>query len=165
MSTSPHGSGNIYSTAALTESVFNILGGSIMILFPTYCLSWMSNTTPPSTAAVSMTQWLGALTLGLTPELLLSRRTTRAAFESRPMVYVTLLAGEGFLVPLMLWQAVGNDGGGNGSSSASGFTTMGLITASGVLASTAVWRLLVLFGRPDWFGGYVEEMKEEKKRL
>lgn len=69
------------------------------------------------------------------------------------MAYVTLLAGEGCLVPMMVWQA-NKDGGG------SGFSPQALLVASTVLGTTAAWRLLMLFGRPDWFGKYVDEREK-----
>ena len=166
ISVNPSESGDVFRVAAVVEGVFNILGGGVMMLFPAWCLSWLaapqSSMTPTAT---SMTQWLGALTWGLTPQLLLAVPNTRTAIESRQMVYICLLAGEGCLIPVMLWQAAvvnrrqEHEGGslrlglGDGGSP-SGMSTRALLAASAVLASISIWRLCLLCARPDWLGSY-----------
>lgn len=130
------------------EAAFNILGAIPMLFFPSTVASLMTSTGAASPATAQLLQWLGALTLGLTPQLLLALQNTKTAIESRATVYVTLGAGEAMLIPVMLWQAgVGDEGG---------FTGKALVRAAGVLLVPLVWRVYVLGWRPELLGRYVE---------
>ncbi|MCJ1392170.1 hypothetical protein MMC18_005037 [Xylographa bjoerkii] len=145
----PSAPGTIMRSALLIEALSNILGAIPMIFLTRPLLSLISPSTP-SPLAVSLTQWLGGLICGLAAPLLLAYPNTKRAMESRTTVYWTLGAGEGALVPLMLWQYMKE---GQESGLPGGF----LLGAAGVLAATAVWRLWVMLVRPEWIGRYREE--------
>ncbi|MCJ1398924.1 hypothetical protein MMC11_002125 [Xylographa trunciseda] len=154
VSLDPSAPGTIIRAALLIEALGNILGAIPMIFLARPLLSLITSSTP-SPLAVSLTQWLGGLTCGLAAPLLLAYPNTKRAMESRTTVYWTLGAGEGALVPLLLWQYMSE---GRGSGLPGGF----LLGAAGVLAATAVWRLWVMQVRPEWMGRYREEgVKEE----
>jgi len=136
----------IIRTAFGLEAAANIFGAIPMFLFPTSILS-MANAHPtsPSPISASMLQWLAALILGLTPQLILGMRRTPQAILSRRMVYITLLAGEGALVAVMGVQ--GLFGG-----QITGLKKETLQLCAGTLILTAVWRVLVLWIKPEWLG-------------
>ena len=143
-----HPGTNIRRFMAL-EASLNILGALPMLLMPSTCARSLTHPGSASPATAQLIQWLGALTLGLTPQLLLALPNTKTAIESRAMAYVTLGAGEAALVGVMLWQAWGGSAEG-------GFTGRALVGAAGVLAPTLVARAWVLFWRPEVLGRYVE---------
>ncbi|MCJ1438601.1 hypothetical protein MMC27_007991 [Xylographa pallens] len=154
ISLDPSAPGTIMRSALLIEALSNFLGGIPMIFLTRPLLSLISSETP-SPLAVSLTQWLGGLICGLAAPLLLAYPDTKRAMESRTTVYWTLGAGEGALVPVMLWQYMSQ---GNGSGLPGGF----LLGAAGVLAATAAWRLWVMLARPEWMGRYREEGAKEE---
>ncbi|MCJ1290310.1 hypothetical protein MMC34_001846 [Xylographa carneopallida] len=150
----PSAPGTIVRSALLIEALSNILGAIPMVFLTRPLLSLISSAAP-SPLAISLTQWLGGLVCGLAAPLLLAYPNTKRAMESRTTVYLTLGAGEGVLIPVMLWQYMSE---GQGSGLPGGF----LLGAAGVLAATAVWRLWVMLVRPEWMGRYREEgMKGE----
>ncbi|MCJ1386503.1 hypothetical protein MMC17_009629 [Xylographa soralifera] len=149
ISLDPSAPGTIMRSALLIEALSNILGAIPMIFLTRPLLSLISSSAP-SPLAVSLTQWLGGLICGLAAPLLLAYPNTKRAMESRTTVYWTLGAGEGALVPVMLWQYMSQ---GQGSGLPGGF----LLGAAGVLAATAAWRLWVMLVRPEWMGRYREE--------
>ncbi|KAF2875169.1 hypothetical protein BDV95DRAFT_564454 [Massariosphaeria phaeospora] len=129
------------------ESTLNLLGGITMLTYPSAMLSLLvSHPTLITNAAVSLTQWLGALSCGLAVPLLLALPESPQAPAQRKLTYSTLLAGEGFLIPVMLLQAAG-------ARDATGLTRKALVGALQVLVPPAVGRLYVLVRRPEWFGG------------
>ncbi|MCJ1285605.1 hypothetical protein MMC26_004946 [Xylographa opegraphella] len=149
ISLDPSAPGTIMRSALLIEALSNILG-AIPMIFLTRPLLTLISSSAPSPLAVSLTQWLGGLICGLAAPLLLAYPNTRRAIESRTTVYWTLGAGEGALVPLMLWQYMSQ---GQGSGLPGGF----LLGAAGVLGATAAWRLWVMLVRPEWMGRYRDE--------
>lgn len=178
----PSAPGTIIRTAFALEAALNVVGGTCMILYPTTFLSFLAadpshNVTPAVTA---LFQWFGALTLGLTPQLLLALPNTEGALLSRPTVYWTLLAGEAGLVPLMAWQmrcagavtALGvvaqktlnqdSNGLGVGASLSNGLSRNGLLGSAAILAATSVWRLWVLLVKPEWMGRYDSIQKKQR---
>jgi Na+-driven multidrug efflux pump len=102
----PAAPGTVIRYAMAIEAGLNVFGATIMLLYPSEVLSYMVTKPSANTAAsAALAQWLGALTCGLAVQLLCAIRNTRGAIESRRAVYYTLGAGEGFLIPLLLWQA------------------------------------------------------------
>jgi len=140
----PTSPGTVIRYAMAFEAGLNIFGATIMLTYPSQILSYMVNKPSANTAAsAQLLQWLGALTAGLAVPLLCALPNTREAIESRRTVYYTLGAGEGFLIPLFLWQA---------SAADTGLSPTALGICAAVLFPTMVWRGLVLFGKPEWLG-------------
>lgn len=141
--------------AMALEAGLNVFGATAMLMYPLHTLSFMVTKPSESTAAsAALVQWLGALTCGLAVPLLCALPNTRGAIESRRVVYYTLGAGEGCLVPLFLWQAYGN-------GTATGLTPKALMVCASVLFPTLVWRGTVLFGKPEWLGRYRDVKKHD----
>lgn len=151
----PAAPGTFIRYAMAIEGSLNILGGISMLAMPAKLLGYM--TTSPlevTDSAVSLIQWLGALTLGLTPQLFLAIPNTRAAMESRRMVYYTLGAGELALIPLFIWQASKSDG-------ETGITSKALIVAMSNLLPPLLLRGYVLFVKPSLMGRYRDVNKSD----
>lgn len=145
--------------ALVLEAAANLFGATCMLLFPRTILASVtasptSLTTPsPFPASVHLFQWLAALIYGLTPQLLLALPEQKGAREKRWTVYVTLGAGEGALIAVMLWQALlGKQGQG-------GLTQRALLVSVGGLLPFMAWRGWVLGIRPGLLEGSSE--KEE----
>jgi hypothetical protein len=150
----PTAPGTFIRYAMAIEGTLNILAGVPMLFYPSIFLSLMAKSpavytsVSPSTA---MFQWIGALILGITPQLFLALPNTRRAIESRRMVYISLGAGELALIPLFLWQA----------SRDSGFTSTALGNAVVMLAPALLFRGYVLFVKPSLMGRYRDVVKKE----
>ena len=147
--------------AMALEAGLNVFGATLMLLYPSQLLSYMVATKPPvaiTGASATLVQWLGALTCGLAVPLLCAIPNTRGAIESRRVVYYTLGAGEGFLVPLLLWQAAFS---GSSSGIDGGLTPKALTVCAAVLFPTLVWRGVVLFVKPEWLGRYRDANKQD----
>jgi hypothetical protein len=147
----PSAPGTFARYAYPIEGSLNIFGATAMLLYPSSLLSCLvaspSYNTP---AAGALLQWIGALTVGLTPQLFLAWPNTRGALESRRMVYYTLGAGEVALVGLFLWQGF-KDG-----RVEMGLSNKGLMVCAGNLIGPLIMRAYVLFWRPELLGRYRE---------
>lgn len=135
-------------TAFGLEASANILGAIPMFLFPKTILSLIqTNThfTAPSPISASMLQWVAALIVGLTPQLIYGMQETPQAILSRRTVYLTLLAGEGALVAAMGIQ-------GYIGEVETGLSNRALGVCAAVLLATSVWRVYVLGVRPELLG-------------
>jgi len=149
----PSADGTVMRYALVTEAAFNIIGATGMMLYPSEFLSLMvTNQSQVTAASASLMQWLGGLVYGLTVPLLLCLPNTRTAIESRPTVYHTLLAGEGVLIPLLMYQA--------SASPSFGLTWKALFVCSLNMAGPCLWRLFVLFRRPELMGRYRDVRKD-----
>ncbi|KAA6410610.1 MAG: hypothetical protein FRX48_06032 [Lasallia pustulata] len=140
----PHHPGTLIRRLMALEAAVNILSAIPMLLYPSSIVSHLtsSGTAPPSTT--QLTQWLGALILALTPQLLLALPNTKTAIESRATVYVTLGPGEAMLISIMLWQAWAGEEGG--------LSARALVRAAGILVGPLVGRGWVLGWRPELLG-------------
>ncbi|KAJ8608660.1 hypothetical protein MRB53_039544 [Persea americana] len=97
--------------AFLVEAAGNLFGAAAMLLYPDAIVKLVTPTGISTATSASFMQWMGALVVGLTPQLFLVFPDTPRAIASRPLVYWTLFAGEAALVPLMLWQLLQGNGG------------------------------------------------------
>ena len=147
----------IIRTAFLLEAAGNLFGGTAMLLYPRQILTMLTVDSIPATTTVTLLQWLGALTYGLTPQLLWGLPNTSRAIASRRQCYETLLAGEACLVGIMLWQTIIHD-------EHPGLTQNSLMVSIGTLLPIALWRIYVLVYRPDWLGAVVISGQNLKKR-
>jgi hypothetical protein len=153
----PKAPGTFIRYAMAMEGGLNILGGLSMLLKPEVLLGLMvSKPSHVTDISSSMMQWLGAITLGLTPQLFLAIPNTRGAMESRRMAYYTLGAGELALIPVFLWQALGPNAG-----SGLGFTPKALLLVTSNLLPPLLLRAYVLFVNPSLLGRYREGAKSE----
>ncbi|KAL8686420.1 MAG: hypothetical protein Q9218_007118 [Villophora microphyllina] len=138
--------------ALALEAGLNIFGATFMLLLPRPILSFLSsppsrtasdpNPTSVSPTATQLLRWLAVLVYGLTPQLLLALPASRSARDKRWIAYVTLGAGEGALIVIMLWQALVRESGEGG------LTRRALLGCAAGLAPFMVWRIYVLGGRP-----------------
>jgi len=153
-------SNTLIRTAFLVEAIFNVIGATAMLLYPSWLLNLVTPTSILGTSsvdptAVTLLQWLATLVIGLTPQLLLTLPNTPRTIACRPMVYITLLSGEACLVLVILWQALTK------GEAESGMTMKALMICAGQLALLVPWRLYVLFVRPNWFGSVVIADKQK----
>jgi hypothetical protein len=148
--------GTIIRRAFALEAFFNFSGGILMIGFPTRTLALMqhSSSSPPAPLAITMTQWLGAVVLGLTAPLLLGLPNTRRAVESRVTTYWTLGVPEVCLVGVMLWQL------GKGQEGSLSRTSLWVWVVQ--LSAICGWRAFVLIRKPEWMGRYRELEKKQE---
>lgn len=141
--------------ALFGEAMMNLSGAAIMILTPRFVLSLITSPTrlgAPEPAAAQLLQWLGALFIGLTAPMLLVLPNGKHVGIKRRMVYIFLLAGEAFLIPMLLLQ-VASSSGEPGS-----LTARSLTVAASALGPFAALRAYVLFNKPEWF---VDDIKRD----
>lgn len=132
------------------EASANLFGATCMLLFPGPILTYLTNppssslsSTTPDPASAHLVQWLAALVYGLTPPLLLAVPDQKDIRGKRWIAYVTLGAGEASLMAVMLWQAF------MGKADGGGFTKKALLGCVGGLMPFMLWRVWVLFARPE----------------
>lgn len=160
----PHRPQNlIIRTAIAIEATYNIIGALAMFLYPSFILDLASPNLPSIDAAIThpasilpsstsfqaltLLHWLSAITLGLTPPLLLGLTETPWAIASRRIVYVTIGSVELALIGTALFQL-----GFGGSEAELGFSRKGLWAAVIGTMPLCAWRGFCLVGRPEWFG-------------
>lgn len=143
----PAASGTIIRYALVVEVGLNLFMGTALVVFPRWLLS--PAMTEPSTLtpiSISICQWVGAIIFAFSIQVALVIPNTRGAIESRRLVYWTLLAGEGFLVPLFLYQALW--------ATSFGLRHEFLVVTTFFFVDHMLWRLFCLFVKPNWFGRY-----------
>lgn len=168
----PHASGSLIRRLMFLEGTFNILGAIPLLFFPTHLLQnyFCASPSDGTASAATLLQWIGALFIGMTPQLFLALPNSKQAIESRRTVYWTLGAGEATLVPLLLWQAAKSAAasgevlekvGAKVGLGGQGFSTKVLLGAAVMLGTPLLGRAYVLFWRPELFGRYKEVGKRE----
>jgi hypothetical protein len=154
-------SGKIIRYALIFETLANLFGIGFFLYFaeraPAFITAprpanamvarLMAHANKPLPVSTFTVEMLVGFILTMTVPLVLCLPNTKRAVESRPTVYATLLAGEVVLIvqcaleattarnglhPARCWQVIAN------------------------LAPFAVWRIWMLWGRPEWFGSYKE---------
>jgi len=149
----PDAKGTPIRWALGVEALLNIVGGTWMVFWPAQFLRLVvpkpSDVTP---AAMISVQHYGGLVYALTVPIILAIPNTRRAIESRISTYYLLGSAEIAIICLSLYQAYGPAGG-------TGFTTNSLASASAGVAPVFLWRLFVLFRKPEWLGRYREKLK------
>ena len=152
----------VIRTAFALEALANIFGAACMLAYPTQILTWAmpSSLLPdsPSPLAKTLLTWLAGLTIGLTPQLLLSLPDTPRAKAGRWIVYTTLGAGEAALVALMAWSGITR------TEDAIGMSKKTLWVCGGNLGGIVLWRIYAMVWHPEWFEGKGVEITEQKKR-
>ncbi|MCJ1294291.1 hypothetical protein MMC34_005849 [Xylographa carneopallida] len=146
----PSAAGTTIRWALAAEAGINALTSAFMIFKPSTLLQMISvSSSSPDPVAAAMLQWLGGLTLALIAPLLLAFPNTKSGIESRPVVYATLLSMEVALLPLITWQAMT----GHTLSSKS------LVNVAATFIGPILWRLWILWYRPELMGRYTEDKK------
>lgn len=143
----PAAPGTIIRISFAIETGLNIFMGTTLTVFPKWLLN--SVVIEPATltpTSISICQWLGAIILASSIPVGVVIPNTRGAIESRRLIYWTLLTGEGFLIPLFLYQAIW--------SANVGFTPKFLVVTAFLFLGHMIWRLYCLFVKPNWFGRY-----------
>lgn len=149
--------GTLIRYAFGVEAVLNIVSGTGMLMYPEQSLAFLVEDpiTDINRFSIAQIQWIAMFVYCLTAPLLLGIPNTRTAIESRPIIYWTLFSGELFLISLFIHQANAGASMGIGSST--------LYMMCGSLAPLALWRLFVLFVRPDFMGRYIDnEIKKSQ---
>jgi hypothetical protein len=93
---------------------------------------------------------------GLTSALLIGATNTRNGIESRRPTYVLLGLGEVCLLPMLALEAAK----GNGRDAA--ISVKVAVISIGMLAPPLMWRLFVLFVKPEFLGRYTEAKGDGK---
>lgn len=156
----PSAPGETVRQAFLLESILNLF--TLPFIFaPRTILSWIM--LDPSQAVnpgpVLWARCFGGLVVGaLTPALWCGLPRTRRALESRRTVYLLLAGGELALVPLLVDQALK----GGQTERGAAISVKVAVMAMGGLIPPFLWRMWVLFVRPEMLGRYREvERKRE----
>jgi hypothetical protein len=98
----------------------------------------------------------GIIVGGLTSALLIGATNTRNGIESRRPTYVLLGLGEVCLLPILALEAAK----GNGRDAA--ISVKVAVLSIGMLAPPLMWRLFVLFVKPEFLGRYTETKGDGK---
>lgn len=147
--------GTTVRKAFLIEAILNFLSFPL-ITHPKLILSLLLNNPYQINAStILFAKLFGGLVVGgLTPGLLYGYQNTRRGIDSRRQVYFALGAGECLLIPLLLAEAAK---GGGVDAALSVRASLGAIL---LLAPPLVWRVYVLFVRPEMVGRF-KEIKDE----
>jgi hypothetical protein len=158
----------VVRSAFAIEAAANLFGAFMMFTYPSEILHLCSPsstlipalshpaTSSPSPQARTLLTWLGAMVVGLTPQLILALPETPRAIASREMVYVTLLAGEAVLVAVMGWQGLVK------GENETGVSGKALAICIANLAPLMAWRVYILGWKRSWFGESGVEVKIPK---
>jgi hypothetical protein len=158
--TSPNTGSNALRIIFAVEAVANLVGAYSMITSPGSLLSsaiptpttLLTELNPlhthpvPSPQAQTLVTWIGALIIGITPQLLLAIPNTPSAIAIRRIVYLNMLAGEVALMVLIAWQAVMYD------EMVLGMSRQALGFSFANYAFLMLWRVWVFVFKPQWFG-------------
>jgi hypothetical protein len=150
----PIHNGSTIRKAFLAEALLNLFTIPLLT-HPRPILSLLlNNPAHINSSTVLFARLFGALVVGgLTPALFAGLPNTRTGISSRPTVYVLLGMGEVGMIPFLLQQALG--GGGRALGQGVAWATLGC------LVPPLLWRIYVLFVRPDLMGRYREVNKDE----
>lgn len=131
----------------LAESIGNLLGSAGMIFAPETVLSYITTQSAPHPppAAAQLLQMLGAVFVGLTTPMLLLVPNAAGHGAKREIVYRTLLAGEMYLIPLMLWQGLTR------AEQSGSLTGTSLLMGAAVLTPFCASRPYALQAKSHWF--------------
>lgn len=146
--------GTIVRRALMVEGAVTFGAGFLLMSYPTTLLQKIISSPDSITPlAESVTQWTGALTLGLGLGCTLAARNTKTAVEGRPLLYWTLGGAEVILGSVMFWQMVQGE--------QTGLSVDGLKFVLSQVAPALVWRVITLAFKPHWFGTWVGGSKTE----
>ena len=155
----PAHTGKTVRKAFLLESVLNLF--TLPLIFaPQRVLSWiiLDPLVRINPATVLFARCFGGLVVGaLTPALWLGLPQTKTAIESRRTVYLLLAGGEIALIPLLVDQVMK---GGDVQAGAAISVKVALMAIAGLLPPL-LWRMYVLFARPEMLGRY-RNIKDER---
>lgn len=150
--------------ALAIEASLDILGATVFLFFPDWCLSqvvfqqsssfFTSTSSIPATSATLLQVYACMVfALGLPLFLLVPDRPGVA--EKRALLYQVLCLLEVILTELLLWKAMDPEG--------SGFSGMALLMAAGSLVPLFAWKAWVIVVRPDLFGDDDERVEKKEQ--
>jgi len=135
----------------------NIIFATTSLLYPeTSLLSMVRSPLFITPTTTFLLQTTSVLLYALTTPMVYCIQNTRLAVESRRIVYLTLGAGEVFLIPLLLWKAITRE--------ETGLEKGSLVSSAMTLVPILAWRTFTLWKKPEWFGVVEYEKTEEKKK-
>ncbi|KAK7736552.1 hypothetical protein SLS53_006984 [Cytospora paraplurivora] len=148
-----------FQVGLAAESFLNILGASLFLLFPDWCLAFAISPQAgdvPTTAAILL-QTYAVMILTLTYPLLACIPNSPSAFLKRKIIYETFAAGEIGLIGLLLWHSTKRE-------QESGFAPHVLLLAAVSLVPTLAWHLAVVWLWPSLMRG-TEQNLDARKRI
>jgi len=135
---------NLFTIPLITNTRFVL---SFLLLHPSHI----------NPSSVLFARLFGGLVVGgLTSALLAGATNTRNGIESRRPTYLLLGLGEACLLPILAMEAT------KGGSADAALSVKTAAVCMGLLAPPLVWRLYVLFLRPDLLGKYLETKDDGK---
>ncbi|KAK1925248.1 hypothetical protein DB88DRAFT_185921 [Papiliotrema laurentii] len=151
----PTCTGSTVRRAFLLEALLN-LGSFPLVTHTRFCLSLLlNNPSDINPSSILFARLFGGIVVAvLTPALLCGYRNTRQGIESRRPVYIALGLGECALIPLLLGEAMKK--GGRGAA----LSPLGALGAVSLLVPPLLWRIYVLYVKPEMLGRYTE-VKDE----
>lgn len=148
----PNYTGSTIRKAFLFEAIANLF--TIPLITNTrFVLSFLLNhpARDINPASILFARLFGGIVVGgLTSALLAGYSNTRNGIESRRPTYLMLGIGEAMLIPILVLEGLK---GSAGDAALSAKVAWGSI---GLLAPPLMWRLYVLFVRPDLLGRYAD---------
>lgn len=155
----PQCDGEYVRKAFLIEGCLNF-GTLPLITHPRVILSYLLNHPHHINAAtVFFARLFGIIVVAaLSPGLFVGARSTRNAIESRSIVYIILGGAELLLIPMLAAEALKS----GGQDAVLGVKTA--VTALCAIAPPLIWRIIVLFVRPDLLGRYREVKGDATER-
>lgn len=149
-----------FQVGLAAESFLNILGASLFLLYPDWCLAFAISPQAGEvlTTAAILLQTYAVMILTLTYPLLACIPSTPSpwVFQKRKLIYETFAAGEIGLIGLLLWHSTRRE-------EESGFAPHVLLLASISLVPTLAWHSAVVFLWPSLMRGTELDLDARKK--
>ena len=159
---------SIIQTAFLIEALANVPAIVLLLFRPAQTLQYFVPSSGPhphfDSTTIFLARSLGAFIFALTPQLLLAYPNSRDKEGKRMLAYWTLGAGEGALIPLLLWEALRETNQSKvGAGDIGGFSRNFCLSGVASLLPVLTWRLYVFQFKPHWFGDTAEVLQKVKK--
>ncbi|WVR04201.1 hypothetical protein IAU60_001201 [Kwoniella sp. DSM 27419] len=140
--------------AFLLEAIANLCSFPLVTNTRTVLSLLLLNPAHINPSTILFARLFGGIVIGgLTPPLLAGATNTKNGIESRRVVYLLLGVGELLLIPLLLLE-------GSKQGHAAALSPRAAYGAIMLLAPPLLWRLYILFVRPDMLGRYTEPKRE-----
>lgn len=152
----PSAPGNAIRIALFVESIFNFTFSTYTFLAPHHALSMLSSSpTLITTLTITLLQFMGVIGYAMTLLMVLAIPNTRRGIELRVPTYLFLGTAEVLLITLFAYLGLVE---GVETTGIEGKTWVNL-TAN--LVPPLLWRVSVLYLKPEWLGRYTDVAKKE----